>query len=40
MTEERDDQHVRDIADALREEFDVEQDPEVLAKLAGAAARR
>ncbi len=37
MTDARDEQHVRQIADALREELDDNQDSAALARLAGAA---
>lgn len=37
MTEDRDEQHVQRMADALREGLDDNQDPEALAQLTGAA---
>jgi hypothetical protein len=37
VTDARDEQHVRQIADALREELDDNQDSAALARLAGAA---
>ena len=37
MTEDRDEKHVQHIADALRDELDDNQNPEALARLAGAA---
>lgn len=37
MTDERDEEHVRQIANAIREELDENEDPAVLARFAGAA---
>jgi hypothetical protein len=37
VTDERDEEHVRQIANAIREELDENEDPAALARFAGAA---